>query len=201
MPYEIRMYAGLAVIWFAARLIPRWRSAAFQIVIVSLALVAGASVLATHFLAVDIPHSVRLVFMFAAGASCFVLRDHIPMSPWIFWPLVIALVVASNKVDALFVVYTLAVSYVVLYLSYIPSGVIRQYNRIGDYSYGTYIYAFPVQQSVAALVPGVSPADMIWIAGATTIFLAFLSWHLVEKRALGLKTHYVGHTERWLGKV
>jgi peptidoglycan/LPS O-acetylase OafA/YrhL len=39
------------------------------------------------------------------------------------------------------------------YLAYVPSGWIRKYNRVGDYSYGIYIYAFPVQQSVAALIP------------------------------------------------
>jgi peptidoglycan/LPS O-acetylase OafA/YrhL len=84
-------------------------------------------------------------------------------------------------------------------MAYVPSGQIRNYNRLGDYSYGLYIWAFPVQQSIAALIPGVSVAYMIVISATVSIILAVISWHLVERRALNLKAHYVGHTRRWFG--
>ena len=47
------------------------------------------------------------------------------------------------------------------YIAYVPSGNIRIFNKAGDYSYAIYTYAFPVQQSVAALIPNVSVATMI----------------------------------------
>lgn len=46
-----------------------------------------------------------------------------------------------------------ALAYLVLVLAYLPGGALRQFNRLGDYSYGVYIYAFPVQQAVTALSP------------------------------------------------
>ena len=56
-----------------------------------------------------------------------------------------------------------------------------------DYSYGIYIYAFPVQQAVAYYLPKISLPTYLSITSAVTVCLACLSWHLVEKRALQLK--------------
>ena len=35
----------------------------------------------------------------------------------------------------------------VLHAAYLFGGPVRAYNRLGDYSYGVYIYAFPIQQA------------------------------------------------------
>ena len=99
---------------------------------------------------------------------------------------------------AFLVVYELTIAYVVFYIAYIPSGRIKKYNLVGDYSYGVYIYAFPVQQTVAALVPGVSVFSMMLISASATLILGVLSWHLLERHALGLKRLYVGKTNRIL---
>jgi len=60
-------------------------------------------------------------------------------------------------------------------------------TRFGDYSYGVYLWAFPLQQAVAALVPGITSAAMMLLAGLATAGCAALSWHLVERPALALK--------------
>jgi peptidoglycan/LPS O-acetylase OafA/YrhL len=56
-----------------------------------------------------------------------------------------------------------------------------------DYSYGIYIYAFPVQQSLVYLYPQQTVGEHLLSAGLITILLAGLSWHLIEKRALSYK--------------
>ncbi|HYC41757.1 MAG TPA: acyltransferase [Noviherbaspirillum sp.] len=67
--------------------------------------------------------------------------------------------------------------------------VLNRFGRFGDVSYGVYIYAFPVQQTVVWMagkdypfVPG------LLIASGVTLACAFLSWHLVEHPALRLKS-------------
>ena len=92
-----------------------------------------------------------------------------------------------------FVVYLLAIAYSLLYLAYIPSGPVRAYNCVGGYSYGVYIYAFPVQQSVVALIPGVSVLLLLLISACINLSLALLSWHFIERRALAFK----GCSTRW----
>lgn len=198
MPYEVRMYAILAIVWFTLRITPKLRLTAFQIIVVTFAFAAGIYILTEHFYFHSESHFTKLFFMFFVGAAFYVLREYIVLLRWLFWFFVIGLSVAIGNKHMFFVVYVFAIAYILFYLAYVPSGLMRRYNQLGDYSYGVYIYAFPVQQIVAALIPGVSVPQMILFSATTTILLATLSWHLLERRCLSLKAHYVGHTRRLL---
>ena len=171
----------------------------FELAIVTGAVAAGVLVIVRHFYLPTGGEFIRLFFMFFSGAAFYVLKEHIRLSNLFFWLFIIALLSSAvvNK-HVFFLVYTLTIAYVLFYIAYIPNGRIRKYNEVGDYSYGLYIYAFPIQQTVAALVPGVSVVSMISISAPATLFLAALSWHLLERRALGLKGLYVSHTKRIL---
>ena len=82
------------------------------------------------------------------------------------------------------VAITAALGYSLICLGFLPKGVGLAYNRLGDYSYGTYLYAFPVQQAMAHLVPGATPIGNMLLAFPVTLLFAVLSWHLIEERAL-----------------
>jgi peptidoglycan/LPS O-acetylase OafA/YrhL len=56
-----------------------------------------------------------------------------------------------------------------------------------DYSYGIYIYAFPIQQTVAKFWPQMPIGLYLAITGTATLVLAALSWHWIEHPALKLK--------------
>ena len=200
MPYEVRMYAILAVVWFALRITRKYKLKAFQLVITTYAVLSGIYVLAIPFYFPTVNYLVKFSFMFFTGSSFYILKEHIHLSSLLFWLMVIALAFAIGNVHLFYVIYTLSIAYLLFFVAYVPSGHIRKYNRLGDYSYGLYICAFPVQQSVAALIPGVSVVYMILISAAVSIMLAVISWYLVERRALSLKDHYVGHTRRWFKK-
>lgn len=86
-----------------------------------------------------------------------------------------------------FIIYFLLIGYITLYIAYVPAGIMRRYNKFGDYSYGMYIYAFPVQQSVAALIENISVARMVMLSFSVTLVLAIFSWHLIEKPMLAKK--------------
>ncbi|HJT97764.1 MAG TPA: hypothetical protein VJ696_05560, partial [Rhodanobacteraceae bacterium] len=63
----------------------------------------------------------------------------------------------------------------------------RGFNRFGDYSYGIYLWAFPMQQVAASLAPSL-PSLLNTVAGFVgALPLAVASWHLIEKPALRLK--------------
>lgn len=56
-----------------------------------------------------------------------------------------------------------------------------------DYSYGIYIYAFPVQQAYANIYPNLPLPAYLLLTSCTTILLAACSWNFIEKKALKLK--------------
>lgn len=198
MPNEIRLYILLAIIWVVIRTIPQLGLKAFERITVASAFFASVWVLASHFYFPTTDQFARLFFMFFLGASFYILRDRIILSSWIFAGLIITLLFAVVNKEIFYVIYLFSIAYILFYLAYIPAGLIRQYNKLGDYSYGVYIYAYPTQQSIAAVMPGVSALNMILISSLLTITLAFISWHLLEKRALSYKNYYIGHTRRLL---
>jgi len=61
---------------------------------------------------------------------------------------------------------------------------LRRYNLFGDYSYGMYIYAFPVEQIVATTLQPTSPWVTIAISFPATLALAVFSWTWIEAPAL-----------------
>ncbi len=61
-------------------------------------------------------------------------------------------------------------------------------GRVGDFSYGIYLYAFPVQQTLIYFFKNsLNGWLLVFFATAVTLPLAMISWYLVEKPALKLK--------------
>ncbi len=186
LPYELTMYAVLALTWIAVACLHKSASGLFERVIVALA----AVLMLTYLLLIGIVTSsaLRLSAMFFVGSALYVLKDRVPMSGRIF-AVVLAVLIASMFEKKVFAYcYPLALPYLVFYLAYVPGGIVRSFNRIGDYSYGIYIYAWPVQQMTAALVPGVKPLEMFVLSYLGTCTLAVASWHLIEKPSLAMKS-------------
>lgn len=69
-------------------------------------------------------------------------------------------------------------------------------ERLGDLSYGVYIYAFPVQQLVVHWYGASRPGflELFLVSMLLTFALAYASWHLVEYQALRLKPPAKGNT-------
>ena len=199
LPYEVRMYAALALLWVAGRGFGLRRTRLLEIAVVTLALAAGALMVALHFQNAGEQPLPRLAFMFFTGASYHVLRERIRLSARVFGVLLASVIAAAFiHRDAFFAVYSLGVAYILFWLAYVPTGWLRGYNRVGDYSYGTYIYAFPVQQAIVARVPGITAAPLLLASALVTLALAVLSWHLLERPALARKQRCVDWTRKLL---
>ncbi len=84
------------------------------------------------------------------------------------------------------VVSLFLIPFLVLSFGFSHAHFLKIFNK-ADYSYGFYIYAFPVQQSIIYHYPQIS---MLWylLSGfVITMLFAVLSWHFVEKPMMRLK--------------
>jgi peptidoglycan/LPS O-acetylase OafA/YrhL len=81
--------------------------------------------------------------------------------------------------------FALTFSYAVLYAAYARYLPALDVGRLGDFSYGTYLYAYPVQQLLVQLSDNtLSPLMLCAATTATVLPLAVLSWVFIEKPAL-----------------
>lgn len=130
----------------------------------------------------------KLGGFFFAGAAAYLLRDRLRLSRLGAWAALGAIVAACALGQWFVPVFTVAGAYLVLYLGAVPSRLAGWSERFGDLSYGTYIYAFPVQQTLVHLAGG---SMAVWANAAlaipVTLMLAALSWRFVERPALTLK--------------
>ena len=99
----------------------------------------------------------------------------------------IGLVVYSAATPVFRYVYYAGIAYVALVIAYHPKLHFAAYLRVGDYSYGTYLLAFAVQQFLVWRFGIREPLVLFGLALLLTLPLAALSWHLIEKPALAMK--------------
>ena len=129
-------------------------------------------------------HTLVIVgFPFVAGMALYVWRNYVPIS--LAGVAVIAIICYCLSDTILYATaLKIAVFYTALWLAYVPKGFVLNYNRLGDLSYGTYIFAFPAQQTLLYLKPDMSAFENVAIALPVTLCLALASWLLVEKPSL-----------------
>jgi len=196
LPIEWRLYEYLAAAWVLLALKPDWRPQLFRWATLVAAIVLSIiAVTKTEMLGwrenVEAPMA-----LFFYGATMRLWRDRIRLSPVRFAALVAALALAAVNRHLFLVVYTLVLGPIVLHVAFLIGGPIRRYNRLGDYSYGVYIYAFPIQQALIAAIPGLTLAGLNVAATVLTLACAIASWHLVEKPALDWKLVPAAATEQ-----
>ncbi|MDG6104587.1 acyltransferase [Dactylosporangium aurantiacum] len=130
---------------------------------------------------------VYLGFLFLLGASAQLYQHRVPAHPALA-ALAALILVGTLRLGAFHVLGYPAFAYLLLWAACSLPPWSHRIGRARDYSYGIYIYAFPTQQTLAAL--GVQhwglPCYIAASALATTA-LAAASWHLVERPALRLK--------------
>lgn len=123
---------------------------------------------------------------FVIGMAFWVWRERLVLSLPVALVLAMLAGLAKGSVFG-FPALVLAVAYGTFWCAYVPKGTARAFNRLGDYSYGIYVYAFPLQGLVVWLAGPMEPWANIALAFPLTLACAVLSWHLVEGPTLSLR--------------
>jgi peptidoglycan/LPS O-acetylase OafA/YrhL len=128
------------------------------------------------------------VYCFFCGVFLFHWKDRIPFH----WSLIlISLVVTYSQMltTPSFYVYPIFLSYLTMCLG-LTKFPFTDILKGRDYSYGIYLYGWPITQAVLWTLPWMKGHGFwLFTAAAPLVFLfAAFSWHLIEKPTLSLKS-------------
>ena len=183
---EVQMYGAVTLMGVVAWMLPVPRRIVLTVGMIAVAIVALAvhpDLAGQHL---EGPALARLAVLFALGAIVGLVGWRARLGWPCFAGALTCAVLARHT--ALFVpAFDLAVVLGTLGVAYARLGRVRNWGRFGDWSYGMYVYAFPVQQLVTFYFPAVAFAAHLLLAYAVTLALGAVSWHLIESPALRLK--------------
>ncbi|WP_312143910.1 MULTISPECIES: acyltransferase family protein [Stutzerimonas stutzeri subgroup] len=185
LPYEVLMYATVLTLGIVKVF---GRSSA----LIGLILMVGV-----HFHLMPIYEmqsdllrkATRLGMFFYTGVLLYLYRQLVRWN-WKIAALLVAANLVSARTDHWELVHVLTLPYLTLYLAQLRIPRLSGFGKAGDFSYGLYIFSFPVQQLLMHWTDGQLPLIPFMLLGfAASLALAVLSWHLVESPALRLKRY------------
>jgi peptidoglycan/LPS O-acetylase OafA/YrhL len=191
IPYEAKMYVCVALAGVLGLLrFPRLTSLIIAAIFAKIVLwpmyTGTVHAVGTEFL------GLQLAGFFGAGSIACLLRRHVPISTGLLLLIFAACLLARGWIhDTPFM--WLLVGYFVFWFAYVPRLPAMPWGL--DLSYATYLWAFPLQQTVVMLGQVHNPLLLFVIVGPIALAIATLSWLFVERPALQLKGF------RWRGRV
>ncbi|MEI9994075.1 MAG: acyltransferase [Rhizomicrobium sp.] len=193
IPYELECYVliGLAAFFGLLK-----RRRAFVWAVIGLTVATYSWRILRHGLPTNftIATGQALAIAFLVGVAFYLYRDKVRLNPILFAASVaIYCILLPFPAAALLLPFPAGYMTVYLGLTNPPKiGLLKS----GDYSYGLYLYGYPVQQVVSQLLPQyrfwyVNLALSLLIAGA----VAYCSWTFVESKILGHKKLIIARLE------
>lgn len=195
LPWEVWMYILLAGI-FVARLL---RSAGLATI--WLLLMAGHAASMFDIIDFGLRGEIALRFLsyFFTGALFYRYRDMLPLTPFrqaiLTAVFVVVTLMARNAV-----LLPIFLAHTTLFLALHKPLVVKRLSKGADFSYGLYLYAYPVQQLLVMALGPHDPYLHTLLAFALTVPLAAFSWYLIEKPALALKPILIARSDSLLSR-
>ncbi|MHB1486380.1 MAG: acyltransferase family protein [Acidimicrobiales bacterium] len=186
--YEFKCYLGVAVLGLAG-ILRRQRvvvlGLAASLWVIQAVITLAASSAAKGDPVLGNPQLIRLTLFFSTGAVMWLYAERIVMSKSLA-AFAAGALVFSLRSHLYYAVGELAFAYLVMWLATVLP--LTRFDARGDFSYGIYIYAFPVEQMLSAWkFYRVGFAGYLAVALVATMALAVASWFLIERPFLSLK--------------
>lgn len=139
---------------------------------------------------------IGLMTSFLSGMTYCFYRDRIPLSRNLLLVSLATLLITALKPHWFNVAVPIFGSYVLFFIAFNPRVRLQRFARYGDFSYGMYLFAFPVQQLLVRYFGAeLTPYRLFFVAFPLSLVCAVLSWHFVENPCLLLKPRQPKTTE------
>ena len=181
LPYEVLAYVGVLLLGFVGLMQKR----VVVLVMFLVALVVFRLNVASHALHIHAKVGgmtfallLGLSMWFLAGATLYLFKDRVP---WNFPVAGVALLVtAVGGALGESLLFVGGFAYLIVFVGTRQWHALDQVRRFGDPSYGIYLYAFPIQQTL--VLAGVTGAwSLFFAATPITVVFGYASWHAIER--------------------
>jgi peptidoglycan/LPS O-acetylase OafA/YrhL len=129
-------------------------------------------------------NAAEIVQYFFGGSLLYLSKFKLKSSTILYLPILLLLFIS---IQFGFFKSWLALIGTILIIELGKSKNIINLEKIGDFSYGLYIYSFPIQQTVAQYFPDSKWYINFVISLTLTLAISAFSWHFIEKTALKYK--------------
>lgn len=183
IPLEVRCYIVLVF----AGLVGLLKNKIFFLLIISLYLI-WFTFQSSADITMKVNYGRELSAFFLSGAALYGLQSYWEKNP-LEWIGILAIFIAIAWLTGWkYTATLLGFPFFIIYLGTRSTPILRRFGRFGDPSYGIYLIAFPVQQTVILHTwPRLGFLETMTISLLLTTALAYFSWHLIEKQALKFK--------------
>lgn len=207
IPYEFWCYIGVAILGMLGVLLNRWltlfalvATLTGRVVCDILGKKPGGGIVEY---VIGWPYMWLVILpSFLLGMLAYTHRDFIPRNGILLAAVIVAAITSSHLSEHLAnMLVAPALAYTTFYVAFSPVK-LPETARWGDFSYGTYLYAYPIQQMLyASYGDSLNLTTYIMLSLLTALFAGVLSWHLVERHFVRRKLYDAqkpGLTERSL---
>ncbi len=130
----------------------------------------------------------KFIMYFLAGTCFYQYRNLIPRNFMLAVVSFVAIVISFAIIPCVDQVLPIAGSYLLFHFAFNEKVSLANFAKYGDFSYGIYLYAWPIQELVNYFFYNhIGPYKLFIISTPLTFIAAIISWHLVEKPFLNLK--------------
>lgn len=194
IPYEFAVYGSLALIALIG--LTKRRLLLLALTLAANAAFAGSYAATYVETRAELLPGGLVILSFYAAVCLHLFRDRVVLSRSLFAGSALTGIVLLSFPQTEFLA-AFPVAYATIYLG-LTSARKVWLVRSGDYSYGLYLFAFPIQQTYAELFPGMR---YWWANLVCSVVLAmtcaFFSWHCVEKHVQKRRPQMVAAVNRW----
>ena len=127
---------------------------------------------------------VRLLPYFLVGIVYSLYSKEISFNPQYFLPALVIIFLSCFVTAGLTVTLPTLGAYCLFGFANQPVRYLRDCAKYGDFSYGIYLYAFPLQQTLVHFYKGWNPWTLFFAALVLATAFGVFSWHFVESRFL-----------------
>lgn len=124
---------------------------------------------------------------FSSGMLYYLYRDQIKLD---YGAVLCLLIFWTASFNTIYFTYTsyIFIPYLIIWFASVPLKITNNFGKYGDFSYGVYVFSFPIQQTITyLLIQWISPLKLTLLTSIIVIPLSVISYYLIEAPSLRLK--------------